>query len=150
MDDWQRSHTTTHESAQSADKLMLLRASLDLPTSVNHLYENRRGGGKYLSEAARAWRDSAVHILHSANTWKDHDAIERARSAQSMLAFRIQAFIPASKILRRDIDNMAKLCQDTVMRCIGIDDSQIFDLHISKHPTKPKQAAFILVALEII
>lgn len=143
----QRSHTTLYQSASEVDKLMLLRASLDLPTSVNLLYENRKGGGKRLSEAARAWRDSAVLILRSANTWKDDDAIERARSSQSMLAFHIQAFIPSSRILRRDIDNMAKLCQDTVMRTLGIDDRHIFDLHISKRPLPQKQAAFILVAL---
>lgn len=137
----------------SADKLKrvdLLRASLDVPPSVNHLYENRKGGGKFLSKAARTWRDGATLILKSANTWKNHDAIAHARSSQSMLAFRMQAFLPPSKIKRRDLDNLAKITQDTVTRAIEIDDVQIFELHISKHPLKPKQAAFILVALETL
>lgn len=146
-------NATLFQGELSADKLKrvdLLRASLDLPPSINHLYENRKGGGKFLSKTACAWRDGAILILRSANTWKNHDAIAHARFSQSMLAFRIQAFLPPNKIKRRDIDNLAKITQDTVTRVIEIDDRQIYDLHISKHPLKPKQAAFILVALETL
>lgn len=129
--------------------MKLLHASLDLPPSVNHMYGTRKDGGKFLTAAARAWRDSATMILRSANTWKDHSAIAAARSSQSLLAFRMQAFIPQSK-MSRDIDNMAKICQDTVTRVVGIDDRHIVDLYISKRPLKQKQAAFLLVALETV
>ena len=77
---------------------------LSLPPSVNHAYHQRRGGGRFLTDEARGWKQEAVlklRLLH----------ITPYLPTQKVV---VEAFVQWPDNRRRDCDNLAKLTQDFI------------------------------------
>lgn len=113
--------------------------------SVNHMYINVKGNAKVktLSEDAReekrllttSLRDSGIKL----GSLKDTDKV-----------FRLTLIFYFSRLFyKRDVDNPAKLIQDTLSHYLGFDDSRIVELQLSKKQVKNKdQVEFLYYKLE--
>jgi Holliday junction resolvase RusA-like endonuclease len=95
-----------------------------LPPTVNHLYRNRRGGGRCLSPAAEAWYAYAVPTLRLQC---------RCAVPSGSLRLRISVHgLPRTT----DVDNVLKAAVDALARALAFDDRYIDDLRIVRVPVK--------------
>jgi Holliday junction resolvase RusA-like endonuclease len=109
-----------------------------LPPTVNHLYRNRRGGGRCLSAAAEAWYDYAIPTLRL-----------QARPAvpRGPLRLRINVHgLPRTT----DVDNVLKAAIDALRRALEFDDRWIDDLRIVRIPVRRGGVRFTVYELEAL
>lgn len=93
------------------------------PPSVNH-YWSSSGSKRYLSTAARSYRDAV---------WVAVRAAGFPRFGQRPVEVRVVAYPPDHR--RRDIDNLLKAVLDALAHAkVYEDDSQIYTLRIERGP----------------
>lgn len=114
--------------------------------SVNHMYGRNKWGGLYLKEEGRKLKDQ---IMFATNKKLPRD-IEIGYE----LVIRAGWYnIGKSKtrIKKRDSNNLIKLIVDACCEALDIDDSQIFDEHVTKQQSKTEGFAvrFYILAREI-
>ncbi len=85
--------------------------------TTNNLYRRTRYGVR-LSDVAKAWREEAI------TTVRQHPQDVPA----GPLALTLTLVPPDRR--RRDLDNAAKLVQDSVFAALGQDDSRVAELHV--------------------
>lgn len=110
-----------------------------LPPSSNHIYVTRRGGGRFLSEVAAAFKTKAIAHIQS-NCMARIATLDRRAIYQLWYAFYFprEALINKSfgsgkkgasetRYKRMDVENRLKLVADAFATAIGIDDCQFFE-----------------------
>ena len=109
-----------------------------LPPTVNHLYRNRRGGGRCLSAAAEAWYHHAIPVLRL-----------QARPAVTCTPLRLR--IEVHGLPRTtDVDNVLKAAVDALAIALEFDDRWIDDLRIVRVPVRRGGARFTVYELEAL
>jgi Holliday junction resolvase RusA-like endonuclease len=94
-----------------------LTVTLDvLPPSVNHMYATAKGGGKYLTPEAVAFRDTAISQVRVAAARVGWQAPER-------IAFHLRITFPNYR--QMDIDNRIKSALDACALALGFNDSRV-------------------------
>lgn len=118
----------------------MLRLTLGLPPSTNHLYRVvvRQGkGGRYLGRALATevltFRQEVAVAIQQARAAGQPTAFPRHRP----LAVRVVAYMPN---LRRDLDNVLKGLLDALAPQLGIDDAWVVELVARKRidPAHPR------------
>lgn len=97
----------------------MLEVTLPLPPSLNHQY-HRLHGRVVLTGQARTYRDEAAWLVRA--------AADRQPGVASRL--RVIVRFRFGDRRRRDLDNPLKLLLDAVCTGLGVDDSQIDELHV--------------------
>lgn len=103
-----------------------------LPPTSNHIYVNRRGGGRFLSKEALSFQRR-----FSAEVVGPNLAAISALDTKAAYQLYMQFFFAkddvftktasaASKYKKMDLQNRIKLITDSLCTAIGIDDSQFF------------------------
>ena len=90
---------------------MRLACTLPFPPSVNHMYQPR-SRGRYMSKAARAFREHAVVTLRTSKP--------QGWESDGLFALWIGLIVPDRR--RRDIDNHVKAVQDAIQAAGLVDD----------------------------
>lgn len=105
---------------------------LDIPMlapSVNQFWKVAKWGGRYITPEGVRFKNLCM-------------AINRGRKVESkqLLAVEIMLysegwFTKKGVVHKRagDVDNFCKSTLDSYFAAIGLDDSQVFELHVSKH-----------------
>lgn len=110
-----------------------------LPPSSNHIYVNKRGGGRFLSKEAASFKTRTVSHIQT-NCMAQITRLDRSAIYQVWYAF----FFPKDDLLnktygsgkkgsaetrykRMDVENRLKLVADSLATAIGIDDCQFFE-----------------------
>lgn len=103
--------------------MAILKVSLPLPCSVNHLYAPGRGNRRYKTAAAHAWHTNASLILRGA-------AIQQGFIIMGGWAWSAVCWFPDNH--RRDMDNYAKQLNDAMCDAFGVDDrwQQLREIHM--------------------
>ena len=109
-----------------------------LPPTVNHLYRNRRGGGRCLSAAAEAWYDYAIPVLRSQPRYA-------VPSGPLRLRIRVHG-LPHTT----DVDNVLKAAVDALARALEFDDRRIDDLRIVRIPVRRGEQRLTVYDLEAL
>ena len=109
-----------------------------LPPTVNHLYRNRRGGGRCLSAAAEAWYDYAIPVLRSQPRYA-------VPSGPLRLRIRVHG-LPRTT----DLDNVSKAAIDALARALEFDDRWIDDLRIVRIPVRRGEQRLTVYDLEAL
>ena len=108
----------------------MMRLVLPFPPSTNTAYATVRGR-RVKTKRAREYAEH-VQFLCSVNAWCDTWIIKTHElDVMPRLAVTIEAHPPDRR--RRDLSNMEKLCVDAVFSYLGMDDSLIDDLHLTRH-----------------
>lgn len=90
----------------------MISVTVPFPPSVNHLYGNRRRGGKFIKPAGRQFRnDVAVMCLQS-----------HVRTT-GKVALTIHAYPPDNR--RRDLDNLLKALLDALQAAGAIENDNL-------------------------
>lgn len=100
-----------------------------LPPSVNHYWKTTRFGGRYVSAEGVAYKKL---LMREANT--HHTPLgTRANKYSLLIEFLSPTWMTKKNTFRKiDLDNLAKCAIDAFCLAIEIDDSQIFELIMSK------------------
>ena len=107
----------------------MMRLELPFPPSTNTAYATVRGR-RVKTKRAREYAEH-VQFLCSVNAWCDTWIIKTHElDVMPRLAVTIEAHPPDRR--RRDLSNMEKLCVDAVFGYLGMDDSLIDDLHLTR------------------
>lgn len=110
-----------------------------LPPSSNHIYVNRRSGGRFLSKEAETFKRQAISYIQ-ANCLAKIARLDRETVYRVWYAY----FFPPEELLnqtfgkgkqgsaktrykRMDVENRLKLVADSLATAIGIDDCQFFE-----------------------
>ena len=112
---------------------------LGWPPSVNHLYQNRRNGGRFRTAKARQYEIDCKKTIH--------DYGKGSVDPDARFSVSIVAYPPDRR--RRDIDNLLKPILDAIQSAKVItDDSQIDQLAIRR--SAPTKGGSIVVSVEEI
>lgn len=111
---------------------------LPLPPSVNRTYRTTKGGGFYRSAEATAWLERAVWIIQA--------AAPRHLYPDALLAIEVTVHSQA----RRDIDAGIKILLDGVAAAVGIDDSRVMELRVTKHVAPRREHRCIVTVREFL
>ena len=107
----------------------MMRLVLPFPPSTNTAYATVRGR-RVKTKRAREYAEH-VQFLCSVNAWCDTWIIKTQElDVMPRLAVTIEVHPPDRR--RRDLANMEKLCVDAVFSYLGMDDSLIDDLHLTR------------------
>ena len=107
----------------------MMRLELPFPPSTNTAYATVRGR-RVKTKRAREYAEH-VQFLCSVNAWCDTWIIKTQElDVMPRLAVTIEVHPPDRR--RRDLSNMEKLCVDAVFSYLGMDDSLIDDLHLTR------------------
>ncbi len=110
-----------------------------LPPSSNHIYVNKRGGGRFLTKEASAFKTKTISHIQS-NHLADISRLDREAVYRVWYVF----YFPREDIInttfgggkkgsaktrykKLDVENRLKLVSDALATAIGIDDCQFFE-----------------------
>lgn len=110
-----------------------------LPPSSNHIYVSRRGGPRFLTKEAAAFKTKVISHIQ-ANCMAQITRLDRTAIYQVWYAF----YFPFEQLInksfgsgkkgssetrykRMDVENRLKLVADSLATAIGIDDCQFFE-----------------------
>lgn len=138
-----------------------LEFELDLPPSVNALYQKRRGGGQALTDSAKIYKEHVKDVVMRQLHLLDSFPVDLEQAygfAVTIKLINIEnpgwflRFTKGKKKGERkaktrfkvvDVDNRIKFLQDCITKTVGIpDDSQVFDGHQRKIKAK-KDGVFV-------
>lgn len=126
---------------------VVLKTTLPLPPSDNHIYFNLPGGGRgrtnkaksYLSKVKSQIAQLAIlnhvefrqHVPYSIETWIYFNKIENKGWVKGKAK---------SRYMKVDTGNRTKLVEDSIAEAIGVDDSHLFDKYHHKRcdPDNPR------------
>jgi crossover junction endodeoxyribonuclease RusA len=108
---------------------------LPWPPTINHYYGTTRGGKRYLTPQAKAYREEVCLMLR-----------RRSEPFQGPVAVSIVARPPNRLV--RDLDNLLKALLDAITHsgAAWVDDSQIHRLEIAWGEIVPKGRVFVEVS----
>jgi crossover junction endodeoxyribonuclease RusA len=116
----------------------LLTVALPWPPSTNNLYVNAPRG-RVLCQTARLWKADALDRV--AMTGRLQQTVIPAGDLALTLALH-----PPSARRRFDVDGKIKLLQDAVCLGLGIDDSRIAALHVTRADVVPNGSVTVTLA----
>jgi Holliday junction resolvase RusA-like endonuclease len=107
---------------------------IDVPPSLNNAYGNRKKGGRYLKDDARAWKLNAAKIIN----------LSVASSRRIKGPYEVDLFLPAK--MRGDTDNRIKLALDALVLSGRVpDDCKVTKVTASKCESVDPGAAILHV-----
>ena len=123
----------------------MMRLVLPFPPSTNTAYATVRGR-RVKTKRAREYAEH-VQFLCSVNAWCDTWIIKTQElDVMPRLAVTIEVHPPDRR--RRDLANMEKLCVDAVFSYLGMDDSLIDDLHLTRHELDKPHGKLVMTIRE--
>lgn len=105
---------------------MTASATLPWPPSTNNAYLVRNGR-KVKTTEARAYAREVVYHVSTKKAWR---ALKNELRTTRPLKVSITAHYPDNR--RRDLANLEKLVTDAIFEWLGVDDSQITDLRLTR------------------
>ena len=106
---------------------LLTFAMAGTPPGSNNAYYNVAGKGRVLKPSAQGWKDRIfAHIKNQINT----DEQDFRPHAGFPLAIKFTFYVP--NLFNQDWDGLVKLCQDSTMEAMELDDKYIIDAHVFK------------------
>ncbi len=110
-----------------------------LPPTSNHIYVNKRGGGRFLSKDAEKFKLRAIATIQQ-NCLAQIGRLDRTAIYRVWYAFFFQPEsilnmtfgsgkkgAAETRYKRMDVENRLKLVADSLAKAIGIDDCQFFE-----------------------
>lgn len=98
-----------------------------LAPSVNNYWKTAKWGGRYITPNGVRFKNLCLQINRGKR-------VESGKClALEVLLYSNNWFTKKGTIKKIDVDNFLKSTLDGYFAAIGLDDSQIFDLHASKH-----------------
>ena len=123
----------------------MMRLELPFPPSTNTAYATVRGR-RVKTKRAREYAEH-VQFLCSVNAWCDTWIIKTQElDVMPRLAVTIEVHPPDRR--RRDLANMEKLCVDAVFSYLGMDDSLIDDLHLTRRELDKPHGKLVMTIRE--
>ena len=123
----------------------MMRLVLPFPPSTNTAYATVRGR-RVKTKRAREYAEH-VQFLCSVNAWCDTWIIKTQElDVMPRLAVTIEVHPPDRR--RRDLANMEKLCVDAVFSYLGMDDSLIDDLHLTRRELDKPHGKLVMTIQE--
>ena len=113
---------------------MTATITLPWPPSTNNAYAVRNGR-KVKTTEARAYAREIVFHVSTKKAWR---ALKNELRTVDRLKVSITAHYPDNR--RRDLANLEKLVTDAIFTWLGVDDSQITDLRLTRGENKPDGA----------
>ncbi len=116
----------------------MITISLPLPPTINHMYGQRRGGGRFIKPAGIAFREAVAEIVAEAQL---PTLLKRVRL--------IVGIYPATRA-RQDLDNRSKALQDALTHAgVFLDDEQIDELTlIRKEVVKGGKVVVVITEID--
>ena len=106
---------------------LLTFAMAGTPPSSNNAYYNVPGKGRVLKPSVKAWKDRIyAHVKNQINT----DEQDFRPDAGFPLAIKLTFYV--KDLFKQDWDGLVKLCQDSLMEAMELDDKYIIDAHVFK------------------
>lgn len=105
---------------------MTASITLPWPPSTNNAYAVRNGR-KVKTTAARSYAREVVHAVSTKKEWR---SLKNELRSTHALKVTITAHYPDRR--RRDLANLEKLANDAIFTWLGVDDSQIVDLRLTR------------------
>ena len=125
----------------------MMRLVLPFPPSTNTAYATVRGR-RVKTKRAREYAEH-VQFLCSVNAWCDTWIIKTQElDVMPRLAVTIEVHPPDRR--RRDLANMEKLCVDAVFSYLGMDDSLIDDLHLTRRELDKPHGKLVMTITEAL
>lgn len=113
---------------------MTASITLPWPPSTNNAYAVR-AGRKVKTTEARAYSREVVFHVSTKKAWR---ALKNELRTGTPLRVTITAHYPDNR--RRDLANLEKLVTDAIFEWLGVDDSQIADLRLTRGQNLPNGA----------
>ncbi len=107
-----------------------LSLTLPLPPSINEQYYTDSQGHRRLAPLALRYKESARKLLLGLEKQGILHPSFRKRMGTCYIAFYIECYFETP--LKRDLDNILKIMQDTICSYFGANDNHIVDIHLSK------------------
>lgn len=107
-----------------------LSLTLPLPPSINEQYYTDSQGRRRLSPLALRYKENARKLLVSLEKQGTLQPAFRKRMSDCYIALYIECYFETP--LKRDLDNVLKIVQDTICSYFGANDNRIVDIHLSK------------------
>ncbi len=118
---------------------------------ANHLYINKRGGGRTLSPDGRAFKNRAQTDLGA--QWMMSSTLDPLNAYVLVLKFYLPKVLnkgypktAASLVKRVDTSGLVKVVEDVVAKVTGVDDCNNFVLLVMKKrdPERPRVEIYVL------
>lgn len=121
-----------------ANQAITIRLVLPLPPSINEQYVVVGKRKRVLSKVASSWKKNATKIMTLLRDQSKISPVEE-RALQANLLGVYMTFYFATP-MRRDIDGGVKITLDTIATCLGFDDRNVVDMHLTKQidPLDPR------------
>lgn len=115
---------------------------LPAPPSVNHLFKNRRNGGRSETEAYRDWKAQVA--------WRFHHAFGNQDRRPVLFKENVIVLIGVERSNgRADIDNLTKALLDALVRHrVIVDDSRVLGVATAWNPPGKRLARVSVVAAQ--
>ena len=107
-----------------------LCVTLPLPPSINEQYYTDSQGNRRLAASALRYKEQVRKVLLDLERRGILQAAFRKRMETCYLALYIECYFETP--LKRDLDNILKITQDTLCKSLGANDNRIVDIHLSK------------------
>jgi crossover junction endodeoxyribonuclease RusA len=107
-----------------------LSLTFPLPPSLNEQYYTDGQGRRRLSPLALRYKESARKLLLGLERQGILHPSFRKRMNSCYIALYIECYFETP--LKRDLDNVLKIMQDTICGYFGVNDNHIVDIHLSK------------------
>jgi len=107
-----------------------LSLTLPLPPSLNEQYYTDSQGHRRLSPLALRYKEHVRKILLGLERQGTLHPSFRKRMNSCYIALYLECYFETP--LKRDLDNILKIMQDTVCGYFGANDNHIVDIHLSK------------------
>ena len=104
--------------------------TLPLPPSINEQYATDSQGHRRLTPIALHFKENTRKALLDLERQGILNAPLRKRMGTCYLALYIECYFETP--LKRDLDNVLKITQDAICNALGVNDTRIVDIHLSK------------------
>jgi len=111
----------------SATQLCL---TLPLPPSINEQYATDSHGHRRLTPVALRFKEQVKKALLNLERQGILQVAFRERMGSCYLALYIECYFETP--LKRDLDNILKITQDSICNALGTNDNRIVDIHLSR------------------
>lgn len=111
---------------------------LPLPPSINDQYVVVGKRKRVLSKVARTWKKEATRAITLLRDRSTISPIEEQAFQSHLLGVYMTFYFRTP--MRRDVDGGVKITLDTVATCLGFDDRNVVDMHLTKQidPLHPR------------
>jgi crossover junction endodeoxyribonuclease RusA len=104
--------------------------TLPLPPSINEQYSTDSQGHRRLTPIALRYKENVRKALLDLERQGILSTSFRKRMSTCYLAFYVECYFETP--LKRDLDNIVKITQDSICNALGVNDNRIVDIHLSK------------------